>query len=180
MMCVPFLPAFFLACSLAPCPWRIASQKQKLLLASQQFVFLLLLPSSSQSAPPPLLFVFLGCRHLVTRGRNGVLVPTFALIFGPLARKRSWMAFPSLPSLQVHSLLSSTPLAPHDICRIQSADLSSEDGEDDGGDGGGGGVYLDGRQETSFNDPWSQTIAVEREIRLAASKVYSSFICAKS
>ena len=91
------------------------------------------------------------------------------------------MAFPSLPSLEVHSLSpsSSSPLAPHDICRIQSADLSSDDEEDDGGDGGGG-VYLDGRLETSFNDPWSQTIAVEREIRLVVSKVYSSFTCAKS
>ena len=48
-----------------------------------------------------LLFVFLGCRHLVTRERKRGNVPTFALIFGPLRAgggEVGWLSSPSLLS----------------------------------------------------------------------------------
>ena len=93
-----------------------ASQKQKLLLASQfVFFFFSFLPDR------PLLFVFLGCRHLVTRGSSSASsAATFALIFGPFLLHAaaeqeeeggggtSWMA--AFPFGEVHSLPPSLAL----------------------------------------------------------------------
>ena len=57
------------------------------------------------------------------------------------------------------------------VCRGQTVSLPRRDGGDEDDGGGDGGVYLYGRLETSFNDPCSQTIAVGREITLAATKM---------
>ena len=125
------LLAFFLARSLAYClsETEIASGLLAVCLPS-------LVSAIRRPTPHPLLFVFLGCRHLVTRGRRGGgpahLLPSSLdpLREGEEGEEVGWLSplssykstpfgppsVPSLPLLRV---------APHDICRIQSADLSS-------------------------------------------------------
>ena len=108
---------------LSGCPWRIASQKQKLLLASQ-FVFLLLLLLLfpwCRSVGPPLFYLYSSAVVILLheRGREGTCPPLPSSLDPCEQEEEKLDGFPlllSFPSQEVHS---------HDICCIQSADLSS-------------------------------------------------------
>ena len=95
-----------LACflSVSRCPWRIASQKQKLLLASQFVFLLLLLFPWCRSVGPPLFYLYSSAVVILLHEEEREVVgnvPTFALIFGPLRAgggEVGWLSSPSLLS----------------------------------------------------------------------------------
>ena len=108
-----------LACflSVSRCPWRIASQKQKLLLASQfVFLLLLLLFPWCRSVGPPLFYLYSSAVVILLhkRGREGGsrerahLCPHLWTLAS--RRRRSWMAF-----------LSFSPFLPKESTPMTSA-----------------------------------------------------------